>query len=64
MKPGIYLNHNMVALSAYGPEIHVGPDAFPLFHQLQADQAVRIERLRRMLTELADLRELTVGIAD
>ena len=26
MKPGIYLNHNMVALSAYGPEIHVGPD--------------------------------------
>lgn len=27
MKPGVYLNHNMVALSAYGPEIHVGPDA-------------------------------------
>lgn len=26
MKPGVYLNHNMVALSAYGPEIHVGPD--------------------------------------
>ncbi len=26
MKPGVYLNHNMVALSAYGPEIHSGPD--------------------------------------
>jgi hypothetical protein len=26
-QPGIYLNHNMVALSAYGPEIVVGPDA-------------------------------------
>ena len=43
---------------------NVGPDAFPLFRQLQADQAVRIERLRLMLTELAVLRELTVGIAD
>lgn len=27
MKPGIYINHSMVALSAYGEEIHVGPDA-------------------------------------
>lgn len=26
MKPGVYINHNMVALSAYGPEIVVGPD--------------------------------------
>lgn len=26
-KPGIYLNHSMVALAAYGPEIIVGPDA-------------------------------------
>ena len=26
MKPGVYLNHNMVALSAYGPEIAQGPD--------------------------------------
>ncbi len=26
MKPGVYINHNMVALSAYGPEIHSGPD--------------------------------------
>ena len=25
-KPGVYVNSNMVALSAYGPEIHVGPD--------------------------------------
>lgn len=24
--PGVYLNHSMVALSAYGPEISVGPD--------------------------------------
>lgn len=27
MKPGVYINHSMVALSAYGEEIHVGPDA-------------------------------------
>lgn len=26
-QPGVYLNHSMVALSAYGPEISVGPDA-------------------------------------
>jgi hypothetical protein len=26
LKPGIFMNPNMVALSAYGPEIHVGPD--------------------------------------
>lgn len=26
LKPGLFLNHNMVALSAYGPEIVVGPD--------------------------------------
>ncbi len=26
LKPGIYLNHNMVALSGFGPEISVGPD--------------------------------------
>lgn len=26
-QPGVFLNHSMVALSAYGPEIHVGPDA-------------------------------------
>jgi len=26
-QPGIYLNHNMVALSGYGPEIVVGPSA-------------------------------------
>jgi hypothetical protein len=26
-KPGVYLNHSMVALAAYGPEIQVGPDA-------------------------------------
>ena len=25
-RPGLYLNHNMVALSGYGPEIVVGPD--------------------------------------
>ena len=25
-KPGVYINHSMVALSAYGPEIQVGPD--------------------------------------
>ena len=25
--PGVYINHSMVALSAYGPEIVVGPDA-------------------------------------
>jgi len=25
--PGVFVNHNMVALSAYGPEIVVGPDA-------------------------------------
>jgi len=43
---------------------NVGPDAFPLFLQLQADEAVRIERLRKILAEIADLRELTVGIAD
>ena len=27
INPGIYINHNMVALSGYGPEIIVGPDA-------------------------------------
>lgn len=27
MKPGVFMNHNMVALSAYGPEIVIGPDA-------------------------------------
>jgi hypothetical protein len=43
---------------------NVGPDAFPLFAQLQADQAVRMESLRRLLNELAELKELTVGIAD
>jgi hypothetical protein len=43
---------------------NVGTDAFALFVQLQADQVLRMERLRRMLAELADLRELTVGIAD
>jgi hypothetical protein len=26
-QPGVYINHKMVALSAYGPEIYVGPDA-------------------------------------
>ena len=26
-QPGVYLNHRMVALSGYGPEIVVGPDA-------------------------------------
>jgi hypothetical protein len=26
-KPGIYLNHSMVALAGYGPEIVLGPDA-------------------------------------
>jgi len=26
-QPGVYINHNMVALSAFGPEIQVGPDA-------------------------------------
>lgn len=26
-QPGVFLNHGMVALSAYGPEIVVGPDA-------------------------------------
>lgn len=26
-RPGLYLNHSMVAFSAYGPEIHFGPDA-------------------------------------
>ena len=26
-QPGVYLNHSMVALSAYGPEISIGPDA-------------------------------------
>lgn len=26
-QPGVYLNHKLVALSAYGPEIYVGPDA-------------------------------------
>jgi hypothetical protein len=26
-KPGVYINHSMVALSAYGEEIQVGPDA-------------------------------------
>lgn len=26
LKPGVYLNHNMVALSGFGPEIQVGPD--------------------------------------
>lgn len=26
-QPGVYLNHNMVALAGYGPEITVGPDA-------------------------------------
>lgn len=26
MKPGVYLNHSMVALQGYGPEIVVGPD--------------------------------------
>lgn len=25
--PGLYLNHSMVAMAAYGPEIHFGPDA-------------------------------------
>jgi hypothetical protein len=25
--PGVYVNHKMIALSAYGPEIQVGPDA-------------------------------------
>jgi hypothetical protein len=25
-QPGIFINHNMVALSAYGPEIVIGPD--------------------------------------
>ena len=25
-QPGVFLNHSIVALSAYGPEIHVGPD--------------------------------------
>jgi hypothetical protein len=25
-QPGVYINHSMVALSAYGPEIFVGPD--------------------------------------
>ena len=27
LKPGVFLNHSMVALSAYGPEISIGPDA-------------------------------------
>lgn len=26
MKPGVYINHQMVALAAYGPEIVTGPD--------------------------------------
>lgn len=26
LKPGIYLNHSMVCFSAFGPEIHFGPD--------------------------------------
>lgn len=25
-QPGVFLNHNMVALAAFGPEIYVGPD--------------------------------------
>lgn len=25
-QPGVFINHSMVALSAYGPEIYVGPD--------------------------------------
>ena len=26
-QPGVFINHSMVALSAYGPEIEIGPDA-------------------------------------
>jgi hypothetical protein len=26
-QPGVFINHSMVALSAYGPEIYLGPDA-------------------------------------
>lgn len=26
-QPGVFINHNMVALAAFGPEIQVGPDA-------------------------------------